>query len=75
LGLENELLAQHSLKKLLTFKNTKNSLNWNAVKLTNGYFQQDSAAPHTTINHLKEFFPEPIDEQSPDLTPLDFFLW
>jgi hypothetical protein len=43
------------------------------MELRNGYFQQDSATARTalTINYLEEFFPS----RSPDLTPLDFFLF
>ena len=51
------------------------------------WFQQDGATPHTataTIQHLKEMFGEkviskkttfPWAPRSPDLSPLDFFLW
>lgn len=49
-----------------------------------GYFQQDGATPHTagaTIRYLQQFYDNRIISQglwpprSPDLTPLDFFLF
>lgn len=54
------------------------------IELTSGYFQQDSATAHTaqiTINYLHQFFPDRLisvglwPSRSPDLTPLDFFLF
>jgi hypothetical protein len=54
------------------------------IELTNGYYQQDSATAHTaraTINYLEEFFPGRLissglwPSRSPDMTPLDFFLF
>lgn len=51
------------------------------------WFQQDGATPHTareTMALLRDFFPEklisrfgdiPWPPRSPDLTPMDFFLW
>jgi hypothetical protein len=54
------------------------------VELTNRYFQQDSAAAHAasaTINYLEKFFSDRLNgvrlcpSGSPDLTPLDLFLF
>jgi hypothetical protein len=54
------------------------------TKLQHGYFQQDSATPHTTranLQYLSDFFGDRIiskstntawPPRSPDLTPLDF---
>lgn len=48
------------------------------------WFQQDSASAHTagtTLSHLKDIFQDRVitrplwPPRSPDLTPLDFFLW
>lgn len=53
-------------------------------ELQNGYFQQDGATPHTanaTITYLEEYFDNRLISRgqwpahSPDLTPLDFFLF
>jgi hypothetical protein len=54
------------------------------VELTNRYFQQDSATAHAasaTINYLEEFLSDRLKDVklcpsgSPDLTPLDLFLF
>ena len=57
------------------------------IPLHRVWFQQDGAAPHTTrgvLAHLRELFPGkviskggdvPWPPRSPDLSPLDFFLW
>lgn len=53
-------------------------------ELTLGYFQQDGAPAHTartTLNYLEEFYDDRLisfnrwPANSPDLTPLDFFLF
>jgi hypothetical protein len=54
------------------------------VELTNGYFQQNLVTAHTTgtiKNYSEELFTNRLmsvalwPSQSPDLTPLDFFLF
>jgi hypothetical protein len=54
------------------------------LELTNAYFQQDGATCHTSRRALAEiasFFQDRVvskglwPPRSPDLTPLDFFLW
>ena len=61
---------------------------WNRVRgIPNSWFQQDGATSHTTVeclHWLKETFQNrlishksefPWPPRSPDLSPLDFFLW
>ena len=57
------------------------------IPLSRPWFQQDGAAPHTThgvLAYLGEVFPGKVvskggdvmwPPRSPDLSPLDFFLW
>lgn len=57
------------------------------LRFESQWFQQDGATPHTataTMRHLNELFGEnviskksafPWSPRSPDLSPLDFFLW
>jgi hypothetical protein len=53
-------------------------------KLTHGYFQQDGATAHTTretLDYLRQFFDDTLisrdlwPTRSPDLTPLDYYLF
>lgn len=52
--------------------------------INQGYFQQDEVTAHTanaTLKYLQEFYDDRLitrgllSPRSPDLTPLDFYLW